>query len=215
LLSRRFIDIVLRDKTFTSRVLSVVVDEAHVVSHWGAGFRKKYGELGMLRAFLPRGTSMVAMSATLSPGVQSDVLRKLEFDEANYEACDAGNDRPNVSLVVRAIEHTQESLADLNFVIPKDVKKVEDIPLTMIYADSVPLGPDIVQHLDRLLPAHLQGLGVVRPFSAAGTQEYRTDAMTEFKSGTSVRVLVCTDAAGMVCHPILLVSQCSLPSVGM
>src|SRR5215217_3255705 len=63
LLSRRFIDHVLRDKQFTRRVLAVVVDEAHVVSHWGAGFRKRYGELGMIRAFLRRGTPIVAMSA--------------------------------------------------------------------------------------------------------------------------------------------------------
>ena len=65
LLSTRFINVVLRDSQFVKSVLSVVVDEAHVVSLWGAGFRKKYGELGMIRTFLPRGTPLVAMSATV------------------------------------------------------------------------------------------------------------------------------------------------------
>ena len=46
------------------RILSIVVDEAHVVSHWGAGFQKQYAELGTLPAILPKGTPFVAMSAT-------------------------------------------------------------------------------------------------------------------------------------------------------
>ncbi|PPQ86512.1 hypothetical protein CVT24_010453, partial [Panaeolus cyanescens] len=36
LLSKTFVDDMLRKPAFTSRVFSVVVDEAHVVSHWGA-----------------------------------------------------------------------------------------------------------------------------------------------------------------------------------
>ncbi|KAJ3523707.1 hypothetical protein NMY22_g11325 [Coprinellus aureogranulatus] len=213
LLSRRFIDVMLRDKAFTSRILSVVVDEAHVVSHWGAGFRKRYGELGMIRAFLARGTSMVAMSATLSPRVRDDVLRKLEFSKLDYEAIDEGNDRPNVALVARAIEHTQESMKDLDFIIPKGVTKAEDIPLTMVYADSVSQGPDFVEHLNALLPPELRNKGLIRPFSAAFTNEYRTTLLTDFKKGL-VRVLVCTDAAGMGCNipAVDVVVQWKLPS---
>ncbi len=55
-LSRRFIEGVLQNAEFGKRILSVVVDEAHVVSHWGTQFRKKYGTLGTIRAHLPRGT---------------------------------------------------------------------------------------------------------------------------------------------------------------
>ena len=65
MLSKRFVKNVLRNPEMRSRILSVVVDEAHVVSHWGSGFRKKYGTLGIVRALLPKDTPIVAMSATL------------------------------------------------------------------------------------------------------------------------------------------------------
>jgi superfamily II DNA helicase RecQ len=84
MLSKRFIANVLRNPEMRERILSVVVDEAHVVSHWGSGFRKKYGTLGILRALLPKDTPMVAMSATLPSRVRHDVINKLQFDESNY-----------------------------------------------------------------------------------------------------------------------------------
>jgi superfamily II DNA helicase RecQ len=199
LLLRRFIDEVLRDKSFTSQIFSVVVDEAHIVSHWGAGFRKRYGELGMLRAIIPRNTPFVAMSATLTAPVRHDVLRKLEYS-SNYRFCDEGNDRPNVALVAQAIQQPQNTYLNLNFIIPKKVERASDIPLTMVYADSVAQSPDIVDHLEVLLPEHLRGCGLIRPFNAAFSHEYRTKALEDFKEGY-VWVLVCTDAAGMVRHP--------------
>jgi superfamily II DNA helicase RecQ len=65
LLSRTFVEDVLKDPEFKQRLLSVVIDEAHVISHWGSGFRKKYGELGIIRSFLLKSTPIIALSATL------------------------------------------------------------------------------------------------------------------------------------------------------
>ncbi|KAJ3525895.1 hypothetical protein NMY22_g10385 [Coprinellus aureogranulatus] len=196
LLSSRFIDEVLRDKAFTSRILSIVVDEAHVVSHWGAGFRKKYGELGMIRAFIPRNTPWVAMSATLTAPVRHDVLRKLEYSE-KY---DTGHSTPTEHLSRPQLHH------------PKKVDKASDVPLTMLYADSVVQGSDLVEHLDALLPEHLRGCGLIRPFNAAFPHEYRTKALSDFREGI-IRVLVCTDAAGMGCNipDVDVVVQWKLP----
>ncbi|KAJ7476583.1 P-loop containing nucleoside triphosphate hydrolase protein [Mycena latifolia] len=209
-LSRRFIREVLRNTEFGKRVLSVVVDEAHVVSHWGASFRKKYGTLGMIRAFLPRGTPIVALSATLPARIRSDVLSKLQFSR-DYISIDIGNDRPNVSLVVRAIQHPLNTYADLDFVVagitdPSEIKK------TFIYADNIATGVEIIDHLNELLPPEYQEQGLIRPYNAALSKEYRREAMRQFKSG-EIRVLVCTDAAGMGCNipDIDLVVQWKLP----
>lgn len=71
--SRTFIDRLLRNSTFARKVISLFVDEAHCISHWGAEFRKKYATLGNLRAFLPAHTPVIAVSATLTPRVRRDV----------------------------------------------------------------------------------------------------------------------------------------------
>ncbi|KAJ7245186.1 P-loop containing nucleoside triphosphate hydrolase protein [Mycena haematopus] len=209
-LSRRFIREVLRSPEFGRRVLSIVVDEAHVVSHWGASFRKKYGTLGIVRAFLPRGTPIVALSATLPARVRNDVMSKLQFGK-DYANIDIGNDRPNVSIIVRAIQHPMNSYADLDF-IAEGVTHPSQMKKGFIYADNIATGVEIVDHVTDLLPPELRKLGLIRPYNAALSKEYRREAMRQFKNG-DIRILVCTDAARMGCNisDIELVVQWKLP----
>ncbi|KAF8061542.1 P-loop containing nucleoside triphosphate hydrolase protein [Lyophyllum atratum] len=211
-LSRRFIQDVLKHPELKRRVLSVVVDEAHVISHWGNGFRKKYGELGILRSFLPKSTPIVAVSATLAARVRRDVLRVLRFHQNEYEDIDVGNDRPNVSIVIRSIHHPLNSYADLDFVINEGAQDRHDILKTFVYCDNIAMGTEIIDHLTDILPRHLRKLGLIRPYNACFSKEYRRAAMTEFRAGR-VRILVCTDAAGMGCNlpDIDLVVQWKVP----
>lgn len=198
LLSRRFIKDVLSNLEFHKRILSIAVDEAHVVSHWGAQFRKKYGMLGMVRTFLPRLTPIVALSATLPARVRRDVLDKLQFGKTgDYVSIDTGNDRPNVSIVIRAIHYPLNTYADLDFVVDMLVDDPSQIPKTFIYADNIAVGQKIIDHLDSLLPPSMRQLGIIRPYNAAYSKTYRKRVMSLFANGT-VRILVCTDAAGMV-----------------
>ncbi|EJD36808.1 P-loop containing nucleoside triphosphate hydrolase protein [Auricularia subglabra TFB-10046 SS5] len=209
--TRQFIDLVLRNHEFSLRFLSLAIDEAHTVSHWGAHFRKKYATLGVMRAFLPPGTSVVALSASLTPRVRADVLRKLRFG-TKFVDIDLGNNRPNVSIVVRACHRLLSSFADLDFVIPRNVQAAGDIPATFVYADNKDEGAAIVDHLRELLPEGMRNLGLVRPFNASLSHDYRRNALLHFKAGT-IRVLVCTDAAGMGCNlpNIEVVVQWKLP----
>jgi superfamily II DNA helicase RecQ len=203
MLSKRFINNVLRNEEMNRRILSIVIDEAHVVSHWGSDFRKKYGTLGILRTLLPKGTPFVAMSATLGPCVRRDVLHKLQFDENNYLSLNLGNDRSNVSLVVRAIQNPMNTYTDLDFLIPNGVKNPSDVKKAFVYADSVSVGVDIEDRLYERSPASFRETGVIRPYSAAYSSMYRKNAMALFKAGI-IRILICTDAAGMVTFTTLV-----------
>lgn len=196
LLSRRFIKHVLQAPEFHKRVLSVVVDEAHVVSHWGSDFRKQYGTLGKIRAFLPRNTPLVALSATLSARIRADMLEKLQFGK-DYVNIDIGNDRSNVSIVVRGIQHQLNTYADLDFVVALFKDDPGQIPKTFIYADNITVGQQIIDHLTSLLPEEFRLAGIIRPYNAAYGSAYRKEVMTQFLEGI-LRILVCTDAAGMV-----------------
>ncbi|KAJ7255107.1 hypothetical protein B0H12DRAFT_1202206 [Mycena haematopus] len=188
-LSRRFIREVLRTTEFGKRVMSVVVDEAHVVSHWGASFRKKYGTLGMIRAFLPRGTPVVALSATLPARIRNDVLSKLQFGQ-DYVNIDVGNDRPNVSIIVRGIQHPLNTYADLKFVAA-GIRCRADIKKTFIYADNIATGVEILDYLISLLPPELhdavQGWDIpIRPYNAALSQEAGRAARASGRTGLAI-----------------------------
>jgi superfamily II DNA helicase RecQ len=200
LLSKQFVTTVLRNREFGKRIVSVVVDEAHVVSHWGHNFRKKYGELGIIRAFLPRDTPIVALTATLTRRVRTDIERVLAIKE-DHVRIDVGNDRRNVALVVRSMQYAANTFADLDFLVPEGVQKgnegADAIDSAWIFADNITVGIDIVDHLEDLLPPALRWTGLIRPYNAAMSREYRETVMDLFKKG-EVRLLVCTDAAGMV-----------------
>ncbi|EJD33789.1 hypothetical protein AURDEDRAFT_131504 [Auricularia subglabra TFB-10046 SS5] len=197
---------VLQDDEFYLRYLSLVIDEAHTVSHWGAQFRKKYGTLGVVRTFLRPGSSVVALSASLTPRVRADVLRKLHF-RSIFVDIDLGNNRPNVSIVVRACHRLLTSFADLDFVIPKSTRTAKDIPSTFVYVDNKEEGAAIIYHLRDLLPKEMRDEGLVRPFNASLSHDYRKNALLHFK------LQVCTDAAGMGCNVpnIEVVVQWKLP----
>ncbi|EJF61027.1 P-loop containing nucleoside triphosphate hydrolase protein [Dichomitus squalens LYAD-421 SS1] len=210
--SRTFMNRILRNSRFMKRIISMFVDEAHCIVLWGTDFRKKYGTLGKVRAFLPRGTPVIAVSATLTPRVVRAIWASLHFAQSDTQShyCNEGNDRANVSIVVRACEHPLNSYADLSFVIPPTLRSITDIPKTYVYVDSIATGGEIIDYLNGLLDKHFDLLtasepdrarfrGVVRPFNATLSHRYRTLAMSRFRDG-NIRVLVCTDAAGMGCN---------------
>ncbi|KAI0697949.1 P-loop containing nucleoside triphosphate hydrolase protein, partial [Cerioporus squamosus] len=231
--SPAFINRVLRKPQFAQRILSVVIDEAHCISHWGAGFRKKYSSLGIIRAFLPRGTPIIAVTATLTARVRRDLHRVLHFPPTGSRFINLGNDRSNVSIVVRACEHPQNSYADLDFILPQSISSPADIPKTYLYVDDIRVGGEIIDHLNALLARRAPSLldtGLIRPFNATLSHEYRSAAMKAFRTSPDttppdpeiasssdmprcIRILVCTDAAGMGCNvaDVDLVVQWKLP----
>ncbi|THH28630.1 hypothetical protein EUX98_g5558 [Antrodiella citrinella] len=217
--SRRFSDKLLRNPLFTRRVLSMVVDEAHCLSHWGADFRKLYETLGDIRPYLPPGTPVIALTATLTARVRRDIYSKLKFTKGSSRFENVGNDRPNVSIIVRACHHAQNTFKDLDFIIPARITNPGDIPKTYVYIENIQTGADIVDHLNQLIEerkttdvAATPVINVVRPFNATMSSGYRRTAMEEFRKGT-IRIMVCTDAAGMGCNipDIDLVVQWKLP----
>jgi superfamily II DNA helicase RecQ len=206
MLSQRFINDILRKPTLHDRVHAIIVDEAHCISHWGAAFCKKYGSLGVARAFLPKSTPVIAVSASLTRRVSRDITQKLQF-QTGYAYRNLGNDRPNVSIFVRAIHNPLHSYSDLNFLIPSetDIGHGTDIKKTWIYADNIEVGAEIIDYLRTLLPKTLHD--VIRPYNAVHSIDYRMVAMDQFRAGR-IRILVCTDAAGMVrCMLIQAVPQ--------
>ncbi|KAJ3479948.1 hypothetical protein NLI96_g8696 [Meripilus lineatus] len=118
-----------------------------------------------------------------------------------------------------------DSYRDLDFVLPKHAKTATDIPKTWIYVDNILTGGEIIDYLTKLIRDRFittQGSTtnlvssldsrIVRPYNAVMSSEYRKAAMEAFREG-EIRVMVCTEAAGMGCDipDIDIVVQWKLP----
>ncbi|KAF8885370.1 P-loop containing nucleoside triphosphate hydrolase protein [Infundibulicybe gibba] len=94
---------------------------------------------------------------------------------------------------------------DLDFLIPNGISEAAQIPKTFIYADNISVGVEIEDHLYKCCAdwEQIRGLEIIRPYSAAYSVEYCARVMELFKAG-DVRILICTNAAGMSHTPQIL-----------
>lgn len=60
------------------KVNLLTIDEAHCVSQWGYDFRPPYLKIADIRPYIP-GVPVLALTATATPGVVSDIMNKLAF----------------------------------------------------------------------------------------------------------------------------------------
>ena len=126
---------------FSSRLRALCIDEAHCMTLWGGTFRPDYGNLGILRGRFPKNVPIVVASATLPEHILDDIRRKLRLSQT-VKMVSVSNARPIIALSVRAMQHSDESKADLRFLIPKDASKPEDIPVTRHIEGNVQVIPD-------------------------------------------------------------------------
>jgi ATP-dependent DNA helicase RecQ len=75
-----------------SRLELIAIDEAHCISSWGHDFRPEYRQLVEVRRRFPQATC-IALTATATPQVQSDIRDQLAFSDANTFV--GSFDRPN------------------------------------------------------------------------------------------------------------------------
>lgn len=105
----------LRNAQFASfakraRITLVAVDEAHCVSQWGRSFRRDYYHIPEFIAALPRRPLVAAFTATATPEVRRDILRRLQMPQAQVTV--SGFDRPNLHFAVQSSTDKKRELLD-------------------------------------------------------------------------------------------------------
>ncbi len=107
----------LRSVTFLqslqNRTLSLLaVDEAHCISEWGHDFRPDYLHIAEARKQLSNPLT-VALTATATPKVQSDIVRLLGLPEST-KCIVTGFNRPNLTLEVKYTANVEAKFRALN-----------------------------------------------------------------------------------------------------
>jgi ATP-dependent DNA helicase RecQ len=82
----------------------IAVDEAHCISQWGYDFRPAYLKIAELRELLP-DIPVLALTATATPMVSHDIMKKLNFSKPNLLS--KSFERKNLAYLVR---HTEDKL---------------------------------------------------------------------------------------------------------
>ncbi len=169
------------DRIRQARIGLFVVDEAHCVSQWGHDFRPDYFRLADAARHLGAG-SIVASTATATPRVATDVIRRLRLSEPLQVA--TGFDRPNISFAVaRPAPHEKRPL------IAEALRGEHALP-AIVYAGTRAGAEEIAE----MLSAELGEEAVA--YHAGLDRERRAVAQRRFLAD-DVRVIVATNAFGM------------------
>src|SRR5215204_556617 len=158
-----------------------VVDEAHCVSQWGHDFRPDYFRLAEAARMLG-AAAIVASTATATPQVASDVVRRLALRDPLRVA--TGFDRPNISFAVaRPGGHEKRTMV-------AEALQAEDALPAIVYAGTragaEELATDLTTALGEEAAAYHAGLD----------RERRAEVQRRFLAD-DVRVICATNAFGM------------------
>ena len=158
-------------------VSMLVVDEAHCISQWGYDFRPSYLQIARIRQRLP-GVPVLAVTATATPEVVTDIQKRLGFPEPNVFR--SSFERKNLAYVVRRTDDKNSKLLQLLAAVPGTA---------IVYVRMRSRTREIAQ----LLTAN----GISADYYHAGlTEASKNERQEAWKSGRT-RVIVSTNAFGM------------------
>src|SRR3954449_3707053 len=164
-----------------ARIGLFVVDEAHCVSQWGHDFRPDSFRKADAARHL-KADAIVASTATATPQVATDIVRRLSLDDPVRVA--TGFDRPNIAFAVaRPAPHEKRPLV-------AELLRAEDALPAIVYAGTRAGSEELRDHLRA-------ELGVAVEMSHAGLERAdRADVQRRFLAD-DVQVIVATNAFGM------------------
>lgn len=159
----------------------VAIDEAHCISEWGHDFRPSYREIRESLELLDDSTAWMALTATATPEVRSDIIENLEFDEPRIIS--KGFDRPNLKYWVVSAEKKRDKLLGA-------VKKASPKGSGLIYAGTR-------RNCEELAEIIVDKLGIpTKAYHAGVDQRKRRTIQEEWISG-ALPLVTATNAFGM------------------
>jgi ATP-dependent DNA helicase RecQ len=156
----------------------VAIDEAHCISQWGYDFRPSYLKIASLREHISAKVPFLALTASATPQVIDDIMKKLAFRKKNV--LKTSFDRKNISYLVRKVE-------DKGNYLLKTLQKAKGSGI--VYVRSRKRCKEVAE----LLVAN----GISADFYHAGLPDELRDKKQASWTIGETRVIVSTNAFGM------------------
>ena len=165
------------ERTKQMTVCLLAVDEAHCISAWGYDFRPPYLQIAEFRQLIP-DTPVIALTASATPDVQTDILDKLALQKPHVFRQTFA--RPNLSYSAVLEESKEERL----------LRVLQNVPgCAVVYVRSRKQTQNVAQWLTRQ--------DISADFYHAGlTTQQRADKQDAWMQNQT-RVMVATNAFGM------------------
>lgn len=164
-------------KLRSMHVSLITVDESHCISQWGYDFRPAYLKIADIRQLLP-GVPVIALTATATPEVVSDIQQRLQFRQENVFRMSF--ERKNLAYVVR---HTEDKESELLHIL----QHVDGAGI--VYTRNRKKTKEISQFLNRNY--------ITATFYHAGLNDETKDSRQKAWLKGEFRVMVATNAFGM------------------
>lgn len=164
-------------KLRSMHVSLITVDESHCISQWGYDFRPAYLKIADIRQLLPE-VPVIALTATATPEVVSDIQQRLQFRQENVFRMSF--ERKNLVYVVR---HTEDKESELLHIL----QRVDGSGI--VYTRNRKKTKEISQFLNR---NH-----ITATFYHAGLNDETKDSRQKAWLKGEFRVMVATNAFGM------------------
>ena len=168
---------IFRTKLRSMKVSMITVDESHCISQWGYDFRPAYLKIAEIRELLPE-VPVLALTATATPEVVTDIQARLKFREGNVFRMSF--ERKNLAYIVRKTDNkTKEILYILQRISGSAI----------IYVRNRRRTKEITEQL--------MNEGITADFYHAGLDNAVKDLRQKRWQSGEVRVMVATNAFGM------------------
>ena len=168
---------IFRTKLRSMKVSMITVDESHCISQWGYDFRPAYLKIAEIRELLPE-VPVLALKATATPEVVTDIQARLKFREGNVFRMSF--ERKNLAYIVRKTDNKTKELLYI-------LQRISGSAI--IYVRNRRRTKEITELL--------MNEGITADFYHAGLDNAVKDLRQKRWQSGEVRVMVATNAFGM------------------
>ena len=168
---------IFRTKLRSMKVSMITVDESHCISQWGYDFRPAYLKIAEIRELLPE-VPVLALTATATPEVVTDIQARLKFREGNVFRMSF--ERKNLAYIVRKTDNKTKELLYI-------LQRISGSAI--IYVRNRRRTKEITELL--------MNEGITADFYHAGLDNAVKDLRQKRWQSGEVRVMVATNAFGM------------------